>query len=313
MMKLIYSLFSNNIKTTENIRKSIIAFCYGNMVSLPFLNIKSFIETYKENPTRSLKARLFSAALMRLGIKIKQKSFKNIEATFEDLNGGISALLFDFNYYGGVFVFNKDDFQSIVPSYAAIIFDKKFKEEPKIYLLEPSLEPNSTMLIKLGPNGLRSNLGNGGINEKSSFLNLISDKFKDSVNQDSKIKETINKNRIEQAEKILIAEFGVSLNNLPDRASVEKLFDDFGSHWSENSSTSLLYTLFVLSVLLAAKIKRDSGEAVSIESLISLTNLMNRAADYLDKADDRLELSIATMRVNVHILDLFDSFGIKNQ
>jgi hypothetical protein len=174
-MGLFGNIFGSKNEDPEKVRLAILAYCYGNMMELSTSNITAFIQSFTENPTNALKARLYSAAKLRAGININQGALPGITAEIIKIDNLNSILLFNLHAYGGAS--NVNGTSVIVPSFIAIVFNNSFIGEPAFFFLEPSLEVGSTMLIRLKPDGTRFNLGEGGQNNKKSFVSLIIEKL----------------------------------------------------------------------------------------------------------------------------------------
>lgn len=170
-MGLFSGLFGGKPQDPNDVRVAILAYCYGNMVAIAFQSLDRFVEIFRKDPTRALKARLFSAGAMRAGVSIDQNRIGDVSAAIVPLNSKRSLLLFDFSAYGGLFKANGQP--AICPSYVGIAFDNACAEPPAIYLLEPSFQPDSTMLIRLGEGGSRANLGEHSANRRDAFVETI--------------------------------------------------------------------------------------------------------------------------------------------
>ena len=171
-MKLFSSLFKKEIENPVSVKKAILSYCYGNMLALSNGNIQAFIETFKSDPSGALKPRLFSAGLTRAGVNIDQHNLPDIGAKFIQLNRFNSILLFNFYSYGGVFNIEPGT-PAIAPSYVGIVYNNNFEGSPSIFLLEPSIEPGSVMLINILEDGTRLNLGSAAGNNEKSFVDGI--------------------------------------------------------------------------------------------------------------------------------------------
>lgn len=174
-MGLLGKIFGRKNEDPDKVRIAILAYCYGNMMSLATSNISAFIQSFSENPTNALKARLFSAAKIRAGVDINQGALPDITAEKIKIDNLNTILLFNLHAYGGAS--NVNGTPAIVPSFIAIVFNNSFIGEPAFFFLEPSLEVGSTMLIRAKPDGTRFNLGKGSKNNKDAFINLIIEKL----------------------------------------------------------------------------------------------------------------------------------------
>jgi len=305
-MGFLSSLFGTEKENPLNVRKAIIAFSSGNMVELAFSNIKAFINTYQENPTKALKARLYSAAMMRVGINLNQNGIPDIDAKFYKLDNQFSILRFNFKEYGGVFELEENT-PMVAPSFIAIVYNNDFIGEPAIFALEPSFEVGSTMLIRLMPEGNRMNLGKGSNNDEQSFLKLVVQNL-GSFKEEKKSKP----DDLQNAEDVLFDEFGLRLDKTPDPKSIEELFLSMCTGLSNTAKASLLFRLVVMNFLGAAKLMRDQGEEIELEKLSWLTDVVNSSIDYSEASEDQIELETLTSQLNQNIMAFFDSFGIKN-
>jgi len=122
----------------------------------------------------------------------------------------------------------------------------------------------------------------------------------------------MNLDDLTKAEKNLISEFELSLSELPSSDPVRERFNSMGGLLSHEAQTSLLYRLVVMNYLGAAKIARDNGRAVKPESLVWLTQVINKSVDWSEQAIDHYELESITSELNRNIVRFFESFGIRN-
>lgn len=123
--------------------------------------------------------------------------------------------------------------------------------------------------------------------------------------------EELEEDCLSLAEKNLVNEFGIELDDLPDKNSVEELFCSLGSNLSHEGQTSLLYRLVVMNYLAAAKLARDEGIDVSSDKILRLTQLTDKAVDWSEMADDHFELEQISSKLNLSIMRFFESFGIR--
>lgn len=308
-MGLFSSIFGTSKETPLNIRKAIIAYTNGNMAELVFSNIKAFVDTYREDPTNTLKARLYSAAAMRLGINLKHHAINDIEAKFHKLDNQNSLLLFNFREYGGLFEVEPGT-PMVAPSFIAIVFNNYLNSEPAIFALEPSFEVGKTMLIKYIRGGTRLNLGSGTGNDKLSFLNLVANKFSDYIDESEDTISEQPRSSLEIAEEALTEDFGLQLSDTPHPDSIEERFYAMSDGLSQNAQVSLLMRLVIMNYLAAAKIMRDEGEIVDIDHVSWLTGLVDLSVDYSEAAEDRFELESLTSQLNRNIVTRLEWFGI---
>ncbi|MCF6281273.1 MAG: hypothetical protein L3J28_03535 [Candidatus Polarisedimenticolaceae bacterium] len=174
-MGIFGNIFGSKNEDPEKVRLAILAYCYGNMMELSTSNITAFIQSFSENPTNALKARLFSAAKIRAGISINKNALPDITAEIIKIDNLNSILLFNLKSYGGPS--NINGTPAIIPSFIAIVFNNSFIGDPAFFFLEPSLEAGSTMLIRVAPDGTRFNLGAGSQNNRDSFINSITERL----------------------------------------------------------------------------------------------------------------------------------------
>ena len=304
-MKLFSSMFQKKSENPVDVKKSILSFCYGNMLALSNGNIQAFIETFEKNPSRALKARLFSAGLTRAGVSIDQHNLPDIEAKFIRANHYNNILLFDFYAYGGVFDIEPGT-PAIAPSFVGIVYNRDLTGSPSIFLLEPSFEPGSVMLINLLEDGSRLNLGSATANNEKSFIDDIRNTLNSAVDNHG------SDSSFKLAESIFTEESGINIDNMPKGELVREKLSSLGSDLTLNSQISLLYRLVVMNYLAASKIIQDSGQTVKMDDVYWLTELHNRAIDYSEKADDHIELEQIASSLNSNIMRFFAHFGIRN-
>lgn len=169
-MSFFSGLFKDKV-TRDDICTAIISFCYGNMLALSNSNPKAFVETFSKDPTRSLKARIYSSSTLNACRTTPIDSLSMIKAKFIKLKDNRLLLLFDFSATGGIFTVNGG--HAVAPSFVGMLFEQYLIKPPTIYFLEPSVEPGSTMLIRVTHNKDRINLGNGPYNTESHFIDHI--------------------------------------------------------------------------------------------------------------------------------------------
>jgi hypothetical protein len=305
-MGFLSDLFGNGKEDTLKVRKAIIAYTSGNLIDLAFANIGSFISSFQNNPTKALKARLFSAAMTRAGVQLDQHRISDIEANFYKLDNQNSVLCFNFKEYGGLFEI-QPDLPTIAPSFIAIVFNNDLIGEPAIFALEPSYEVGKTMLISLKPD-LRINLGSGSENNEHPFLQLVKSKLGPFENAEET--EEHNSDIVSKAENILEENFGFNLDRTPDKQSILDNFTSMSSGLSEPANISLILRLVAMNFLASAKILRDAGETFQPDDLIWLIDLVNVSQDYAEVAEDQPTLEILTSQLNKNIMTFLSSFGI---
>jgi hypothetical protein len=114
------------------------------------------------------------------------------------------------------------------------------------------------------------------------------------------------------AEAELKREFGIKLDEIPDRRPVDDLFEKLAAHGklSYESKVALLYRLVAMNYLAACKIMRDKGRNTSPDDLLWLTNLLDRSVDWSEKARDHVVLEGLTSQLNMNIQRFMASFHI---
>lgn len=117
---------------------------------------------------------------------------------------------------------------------------------------------------------------------------------------------------IAKAEANLVREFGITLSKLPDRSSVETLFERIStsSKLSESAQIALLYRLVVFNYLAASKILEERGRVTQPERLVWLTEIVNRSVDWSERAPDHRQLELETSQLNQNIDRFFQHFGL---
>jgi hypothetical protein len=107
--------------------------------------------------------------------------------------------------------------------------------------------------------------------------------------------------------------FGLSLNDLPEPSTIEKIFNiyikDYGL--SKNAATALLLRLFVLNILGAAVIMKEGGEKIDPQNYLSVIKLLNASIDFSEKAEDHKNLEAVTSKLNMTIENFLEKIGIK--
>lgn len=302
-MSLFSSLFGTKKENPNNIKKAILSYCYGNMLSLSDSNIEAFINTYKNNPTKALKARLFSAALTHAGISIDQNSITDLDAKFLRIDSYRSILLFNFYAYGGFFQLNGSP--AISPSYVGIVYNNDFSSKPSYFFLEPSIEPGSAMLIKILPDLTRLNLGDASGNNEHAFVNDIIEVLGSESNYSQP-----KTSSLDLAENAFCEESGMNIDKMPEGEALRERFYSLGEGLSLEAQISLLYRLVVLNYLVAIKImKEEYGKQPG--DLYWLSEMVNRSVDYSEKASDHYELEEITSTINMNIKKYFEYFGVR--
>lgn len=117
---------------------------------------------------------------------------------------------------------------------------------------------------------------------------------------------------IDGAAKQLKAEFGITLDRLPEPRSVREIFDAINeaAALSEQARIALLYRLVLMNYLGALSIMRDQGQAVSPMQVAELLPLSDRSVDWSELAPDHVRLEMATSTLNQSIERLLASLGV---
>ncbi len=107
--------------------------------------------------------------------------------------------------------------------------------------------------------------------------------------------------------------FGLTLNDLPEPSTIEKIFNIYIKDYklSKNASTALLLRLFVLNILGAAVIMKEGGEKIDPQKYISVLKLLNASVDFSEKAEDHNKLESVTSKLNMTIENFLEKVGIK--
>ena len=121
-----------------------------------------------------------------------------------------------------------------------------------------------------------------------------------------------NKQGLALAAKELEREFGLRLENIPDRRPVDDLFFKMSAQGqlSHESQVALLYRLVAMNYLAVCKLMRDGGQDTPPENLLWLTNLLDRSIDWSESAHDQVTLEQVTSQLNMNIQSFMSSFGI---
>jgi hypothetical protein len=108
-------------------------------------------------------------------------------------------------------------------------------------------------------------------------------------------------------------EFGIKLDDIPDRTPVDELFNTLRAQGTltHESCVALLYRLVALNFLAACKMMSESGQVVSPDRVIWLTQLLDRSVDWSEKAADHVVLERLTSKLNQNIEKLLSSFGVR--
>ncbi|KFX07254.1 hypothetical protein KP22_03955 [Pectobacterium betavasculorum] len=170
-MSFLSGLFKGKKRSRDDICAAILSFCYGNMLNLSKSNPKAFAETFYQDPTKSLRARIFSSSHFSEWETTPLESLSMIKAKFIRARTNELFLLFDFSEVSGIFTIN--DGKAICPSYVGLLFDQSITKPPRVYFLEPSVEPGTTMIIKVTHDRERFNLGNGPYNTEAHFIDYV--------------------------------------------------------------------------------------------------------------------------------------------
>ncbi|WP_146044078.1 hypothetical protein [Pectobacterium odoriferum] len=170
-MSFLSDLFKGKKRSRDDICAAILSFCYGNMLNLSKSNPKTFAETFYQDPTKSLRARVFSSSHFSEWETTQLESLSMIKAKFIRARTNELFLLFDFSEVAGIFTINNG--KAICPSFVGLLFDQSITKPPRVYFLEPSVEPGTTMLIKVTHDRERFNLGDGPYNTEAHFIDHV--------------------------------------------------------------------------------------------------------------------------------------------
>lgn len=110
----------------------------------------------------------------------------------------------------------------------------------------------------------------------------------------------------------LDAQFGLTLDTIPDKRPVIELFEKIRNQadLSHEACVALLYRLVAMNYLAACKLMRDSGQDTAPEKLVWLTTLLDASIDWSEAAEDHIELEAATSQLNMNLRSFLQSFGI---
>jgi hypothetical protein len=117
---------------------------------------------------------------------------------------------------------------------------------------------------------------------------------------------------LERAAAELEREFGIRMEEIPDRRPVDDLFSKMSAQGklSHESRVALLYRLVAMNYLAVCKLMRDKGHDTPPEELLWLTTLLDRSVDWSERAQDHLKLETITSQLNMNIQRFEASFGI---
>ncbi len=117
---------------------------------------------------------------------------------------------------------------------------------------------------------------------------------------------------LKQAELNLRNEFGLTLDNTPDRNLIVQTFESMTKQWqlSSEAQTALLYRLVMMSYLNAYRVLRDNGHNTELSSLERLTELSDGSVDWSERARDHVQFEQLSSQLNANIMMLMESFGI---
>jgi len=120
------------------------------------------------------------------------------------------------------------------------------------------------------------------------------------------------KNKWNQSLSEIQSIFGLTLKDLPEPSTIEKIFKTYIQDYelSQEAATALLIRLFVLNFLGAGVIMKNANEEVDPQSYVFLLELVNVSAEYSERAKDHQKLETVTSKLNITIESLFEQIGI---